>query len=94
MLRAVFRWVVRMTPEQLKVLIEQGIANTTAIVEGDGSHFYAYVISDTFAGLSPVKRHQVVYAALGDGFKDAIHALSMQTLTCAEWDGLAPQLAD
>lgn len=82
-----------MTPEQLKALIEQGIAETTAIVEGDGSHFYAYVISDAFIGLSPVKRHQLVYAALGDGFKDAIHALSMQTLTRAEWEQMAPLLA-
>ncbi|MCC6202903.1 MAG: BolA/IbaG family iron-sulfur metabolism protein [Gammaproteobacteria bacterium] len=82
-----------MTPEQLKALIEKGIANATAIVEGDGSHFYAYVISDAFAGLSPVKRHQLVYAVLGNGFDNAIHALSLQTLTCAEWEVQAPQLA-
>ena len=36
-------------------------------------------------GLSRVHRHQRVYAALGERMRAEIHALSMKTLTPAEW---------
>jgi acid stress-induced BolA-like protein IbaG/YrbA len=36
-----------------------------------------------------VRQHQRVYAALGDSFMDAIHALSLQTYTRAEWERAA-----
>ncbi len=75
-----------MTIEQIKSLIEAGIEGTEAYVDGDGSHFAARVVSDAFEGLSMVKQHQMVYAALGDSFEDAIHALSLQTYTRAEWE--------
>jgi acid stress-induced BolA-like protein IbaG/YrbA len=42
-------------------------------------------VSDAFAGKSRVARHQQVYAALGDRMREQIHALSMKTLTPAEW---------
>jgi acid stress-induced BolA-like protein IbaG/YrbA len=32
-----------------------------------------------------VRRHQLVYATLGDRMREEIHALSMTTLTPAEW---------
>ena len=38
-----------------------------------------------FAGLSRIKQHQLVYAALGDRMREEIHALSMQTLTPEQW---------
>ena len=34
---------------------------------------------------SRIKRHQMVYQALGDKMRAEIHALSMKTLTPAEW---------
>ena len=52
---------------------------------GDGQHFEALIVSAAFAGLSRVKQHQLVYAALGDRMREEIHALSMQTLTPAQW---------
>ena len=54
-------------------------------VRGDGAHFEAIIVSPAFAGLSRVKQHQLVYAALGDRMREEIHALSMQTLTPAQW---------
>ena len=42
-------------------------------------------MSEAFAGLTRVKRHQLVYAALGDRMREEVHALSMHTLTPAEW---------
>ena len=64
------------------------LACTQVEVHGaDGVHFEAIVVSPAFAGLSRVRRHQMVYAALGDRMREEIHALSMQTLTPEEWAG-------
>jgi len=43
------------------------------------------VVSPHFQGLTRVRRHQLVYAALGDRMREEIHALSMQTLSPDEW---------
>lgn len=51
----------------------------------DGVHFEALVVSPAFAGLARVRRHQMVYAALGERMREEIHALSMHTLTPEEW---------
>ena len=51
----------------------------------DGVHFEALIVSPAFAGLARVRRHQMVYAALGDRMREEIHALSMQTLSPEEW---------
>ncbi len=76
-----------MTPQEIKSLIEAGIAGSEAIVEGDdGTHFQAIVVSDEFEGLSLVKKHQLVYKTLGDRMQSEIHALSIRPLTRAEWD--------
>ena len=42
-------------------------------------------MEQAFEGQRPIQRHQLVYAALGDRMKQEIHALSMKTLTPAEW---------
>jgi acid stress-induced BolA-like protein IbaG/YrbA len=74
-----------MTNEQIKALIESGLPDAEAHVDGDGTHFVAKVVTDAFQGLSPVKQHRLVYGALGDSMKSAIHALSIQTYTKDEW---------
>ena len=43
------------------------------------------MVSPQFAGANRVRRHQLVYAALGDRMREEIHALSMRTLTPEEW---------
>jgi acid stress-induced BolA-like protein IbaG/YrbA len=73
------------TPELVKSYIEQGITCQFITVEGDGQHFFATIVSDEFAGLRLVQRHQKVYAALGDRMKAEIHALSFKALTPAEY---------
>ncbi|TMH64175.1 MAG: BolA family transcriptional regulator [Betaproteobacteria bacterium] len=73
------------TPESIKNAIEAGVVCDRVEVTGDGQHFQALIVSNTFEGLSKVRRHQLVYGALGDRMRDEIHALSMITLTPAEW---------
>ena len=73
------------TPEQVKGYIAGGLACQHVEVEGDGQHFFATIVSDAFEGKRLIARHQLVYAALGDRMRAEIHALSMTTLTPAEW---------
>ncbi|MCM2327458.1 MAG: BolA/IbaG family iron-sulfur metabolism protein [Lysobacter sp.] len=51
----------------------------------DGVHFEALIVSPAFAGVNRVRRHQMVYAALGDRMREEVHALSMHTLSPEEW---------
>ena len=73
------------TPESIKQGIEQGMQTAHLEVAGDGQHFEALIVSDEFAGLNRVQRHQRVYQTLGDRMREEIHALSMKTLTPEEW---------
>jgi acid stress-induced BolA-like protein IbaG/YrbA len=75
------------TPEYVRDPIAQGIACTHLTVDGDGAHFEAVIVSDSFAGKSRVARHQMVNRALGSQMGNEIHALSMKTLTPDEWKG-------
>ena len=74
------------TPDYIKRAIEAGLACEQVEIDGDGQHFQALIVSSAFEGLSRIKRHQLVYGALGDRMREEIHALSMQTLTPAERD--------
>ncbi len=73
------------TPAQVQDFIAAGLACDHLEVEGDGRHFYATIVSAAFQGLPRVRRHQLVYAALGERMREEIHALSMKTLTPTEW---------
>jgi len=65
--------------------IEQGLPCDVLEVDGDGRHFQALIVSAAFEGKSRVQRHQLVYAALGERMREEVHALSMKTLTPAEY---------
>ena len=73
------------TAADVRDFIAAGLACTHLEVEGDGQHFFATIVSDEFSGKTRIARHQRVYVALGDRMRSQIHALSMKTLTPAEW---------
>ena len=73
------------TPTEVQRFIAQGLQCEHLAVEGDGRHFFATIVSAEFEGTSRVARHHRVYRALGDRMREQIHALSMKTLTPAEW---------
>ncbi len=73
------------TPADVERFIAQGLHCEHLVVEGDGRHFFATIVSPEFEGASRIARHQRVYRALGDRMREQIHALSMKTLTPAEW---------
>ena len=76
-----------MDPDQVKQLIAAGLPDCEITVTGDGSHFDATVIGEVFAGLSPVKKQQLVYATVNDRITSGeLHALSIKTFTPQEWE--------
>ena len=81
------------TPAEVERYIAQGLNCEHLQVEGDGRHFFATIVSAEFDGANRVARHQRVYRALGDRMREQIHALSMKTLTPAEWAATAPVAA-
>lgn len=84
------------TPQQVREFIAAGLSCQHLVVEGDGRHFFATIVSAEFEGLSRVRRHQRVYAALGERMREQIHALSMKTLSPVEFSpaeaGSAPSV--
>ncbi|MEO0034446.1 MAG: hypothetical protein RLZZ501_469 [Pseudomonadota bacterium] len=76
-----------MPAAEIEALIRAALPEADVTIEdlrGDGDHYAARVVSPRFAGLSPVRRHQAVYAALGDKMGGELHALALKTLTPEE----------
>lgn len=73
------------TAEDVKRYIAAGLDCEVLQVEGDGRHFSALIVARAFEGRNRVQRHQLVYAALGERMREQVHALSMRTLTPAEY---------
>lgn len=79
-----------MPASEIERLIKAGIPDAEVrIVDlaGDGDHYSAEVVSPSFTGLSRVKQHQRVYAALGDRVGGELHALQLRTAAPEERQG-------
>lgn len=75
----------RMTADEVKRRIEAGLPGAVADVRTpDEVHFDARVVAAQFEGLRTLKRHQLVYGAIGTAVGGEIHALALETLTPAE----------
>ncbi len=68
--------------DHLEVINESHMHN---VAPGSQSHFKLIIVAGRFAELRLVARHQLVNSILADELKGAIHALSLRTLTPAEW---------
>ena len=78
-----------MTAHEIETLICAGIpgaAVTITDLAGDGDHYAAHVVAEDFRGMSRVKQHQAVYAALGGRMGGVLHALQLTTAAPAEGD--------
>ena len=75
-----------MTTDEIKALIEAGIESAQVTVKGDNGMFDTIVVAEQFAGLSPVKKQQMVYATVNTQITSGeIHALSIKAYTPQEW---------
>jgi stress-induced morphogen len=54
-------------------------AVTIRDLAGDGDHYAATVISESFRGKSRVQQHQIVYQSLQGQMGGVLHALALQT---------------
>lgn len=70
-------------PVHLDVMNESHMHN---VPPGSESHFKLVIVSTEFDGKRLVGRHQMINAALRDELQGPVHALSMETLTPAEWE--------
>jgi stress-induced morphogen len=71
-----------MNPADIETLIKAALPDAKVTIEdlaGDGDHYAATVVSEAFRGLSRVKQHQLVYAALQGRMGGVLHALALQT---------------
>jgi acid stress-induced BolA-like protein IbaG/YrbA len=73
------------TPDHVRQYIAEHLDCEHLEVRGDGAHFEALIVSPAFEGKRTLARHQIVYQALGERMREEIHALSMRTLTPAEY---------
>lgn len=67
---------------ELEASLREGFPDAEIQVEdlaGDGDHYRARIVSKAFAGLSRVKQHQLVYAALKGKMGGELHALALET---------------
>ncbi len=73
------------TAEELEHLLKEGFPTATVTITdlaGDGNHYAAEVIDESFRGLNRVQQQRAVYAALKgkmDGSHGELHALALTT---------------
>ncbi len=73
-----------MVASDIERLIKARIPDAVVTIRdlaGDGDHYAATVISESFRGKSRVQQHQLVYEALKAEMGGALHALALQTGT-------------
>jgi stress-induced morphogen len=71
-----------MEAAEIERLIKSAIPDATVEIRdlaGDGDHYAATVISETFRGKTRVQQHKMVYDALGGQMGGELHALALQT---------------
>jgi acid stress-induced BolA-like protein IbaG/YrbA len=74
-----------MHPDAVAELIRAALPGAEVKVESpDQTHYSARVVSEQFAGLRGVARHQLIYKALGARVGREIHALAIEAITPAE----------
>jgi stress-induced morphogen len=75
-----------MAAAEIEELIREGIPDARVEITdlaGDGDHYAARVVAESFRGLARVRQHQRVYQALGGRMGGALHALQLTT-ACPE----------
>jgi BolA protein len=75
-----------LSPIHLEVIDDSAAhAGHAGAIKSGGGHFFATIVSESFAGKSPVMRHKMVYEALGELMETDIHAFSMKVFSPAEY---------
>jgi stress-induced morphogen len=73
-----------MQAEEIETMIRRAIPDAVVQITdlaGDGDHYAARVVSESFRGQPRVRQHQRVYAALDGRMGGVLHALQLTTAT-------------
>jgi acid stress-induced BolA-like protein IbaG/YrbA len=74
----------------VKALLQAHLTDCEFEVQGEGNHYDIVAIGQVFEDLRPVKKQQLVYAALSEQIADgSIHAVNIRTFTPAQWQDRA-----
>ncbi len=71
-----------MNAHDIEQMIKQAIPDAVVTIRdlaGDGDHYAAEVVSESFRGKTRVQQHQIVYQALQGNMGGVLHALALQT---------------
>ncbi|MBD8890356.1 BolA family protein [Roseibium litorale] len=71
-----------MDANKIEALIKAALPDAKVEIRdlaGDGDHYAANVVSESFRGISRVQQHQLVYQALKGNMGGELHALALQT---------------
>ncbi len=71
-----------MNAHDIEKMIKDAIPDATVTIRdlaGDGDHYAAEVVAESFRGKSRVQQHQMVYQALQGNMGGILHALALQT---------------
>ncbi|MCB1438173.1 MAG: BolA family transcriptional regulator [Nitratireductor sp.] len=71
-----------MSAGEIEKMIRKAIPDAKVTIRdlaGDGDHYAAEVVSESFRGKSRVQQHQMVYKALEGNMGGVLHALALQT---------------
>lgn len=71
-----------MDARDIEAMIKEAIPDAKVTIRdlaGDGDHYAAEVVSESFRGRSRVQQHQMVYQALKGNMGGVLHALALQT---------------
>jgi stress-induced morphogen len=71
-----------MAANEIEALIKAALPDARVSIDdlaGDGDHYAATIVSETFRGKSRVQQHQMIYAALRGRMGGELHALALQT---------------
>jgi len=78
------KYLMAMDAHAIEKLIREDIPDAKVTIRdlaGDGDHYAAEVVAESFRGKSRIQQHQMVYAALKDSMGGTLHALALQTAT-------------
>jgi stress-induced morphogen len=71
-----------MNAGEIEALIKAALPDARVTIRdlaGDGDHYAAEVVSESFRGKNRVQQHKLVYDALQGRMGGALHALALQT---------------
>lgn len=71
-----------MQARDIEKMIKDAIPDAKVTIRdlaGDGDHYAAEVVAESFRGKTRVQQHQMVYDALRGNMGGSLHALALQT---------------